>query len=214
MRAVNLLPRETSTRKFGWNSELAAAGAFTLLMVVIVVGGFALERSHAATAQQRLAAAQTALDSANSQPSAKQTQLQVPAVVSQEQPWHLALDSALATRVSWDVLLSQFEYVVPPKVDLTSVSFGSPAGSVAVAGTTGATVALGGNAFSLHDVAVFLSTLARVPKLSQITLVSTASNTNSNVMTFQITAQVALPAAPVAPAGTSGTTTTTTGGQA
>jgi len=213
MRAVNLLPRETTHRKLGWNSELAAAIAFTLLIAVAVVGGFALERSHAGTARQRLAAAQTALDAANSQPTGKQeAQLQVPAAVSQAQPWHLALDSALATRVSWDVLLSQFEYVLPPKVNLTSVSFGSPAGSGAVAGATSATVSLGGSAFSLHDVAVFLSTLARVPKLSQITLVSTASNTNSNVMTFQITAQVALPAPPAAPAGTSDTTTTT-GGQ-
>ena len=214
MRAVNLLPRATSSRKIGWNSELAAGIAFTLLIAVVVLGGFILERSHAATARQRLAVAQTALDGARSQPSAKQqAQLQIPAVVSQAPPWHLALDSALATRVSWDVLLSQLAYVLPPKVNLTSVTFGSAADSTGATGATSATIALGGSAFSLHDIAVFISTLSRVPKLSQVTLVSTAANTNSNVMTFQITAKAALPAAPVAPAGTAGTSTTT-GGQA
>ncbi len=212
MRAVNLLPRETSSRKFDFNSELAAAIAFTVLIAVAVLGGFFLQRSHADAAQQRLAVAQAALDTASSQPTTKRTTLQTPDVLSQSQPWHIALDSALSTRVSWDVLLSQLEYVVPDRVVLTSVSFGAAPTATPTPGATGATVALGGSAYSLHDIAVFISTLARVPRVSQVSLVSSATNVGSKVMTFQITAQVTLPAVAVAPQS-SADTTTTTGGQ-
>ena len=209
MRAVNLLPRETSSKKLGWNSEHNAAIALTVVIAVALLGGCFVERAHASSARQQLAAAQAALDLATSQRPAEQTQLHVPDVLSQAQPWHLALDSALSTRVSWDVLLSQLEYVVPAKVGLTTVRFGSAPGAT---GVTAATVSLGGSAFSLHDIATFLSTLAKVPTLSQVTLVSTAANVGSNAMTFQITAQVALPAAAVAPVAP--TDTSTTGGTA
>lgn len=210
MRAVNLLPRATgSSRTAGFDRVLAVGLALTVLVLAALGGGFYLEKTHAATERQRLAAAQAALASAQSrQPtthSPAPAHLPIPVVLSQQQPWHVALDAALATRVSWDVLLSQLEYVVPPKVILTTVTIGGAAGA------TGGTVALGGSAFSMHDIAVFLSTLARVPKLSQVTLVSSAANAGSNVRTFQITAQATLPAAVTAPAVTADTTTTTGG---
>lgn len=213
MRAVNLLPRETNGRKFGLSGELAAGIGFTVLIAAAVLGGFIVERSQAGTERQRLAAAQAAYANAVAQRPAKQTVLQPPAVLSQTEPWHLALDSALATRVSWDVLLSQLEYVVPPKVVLTSVDFSSAAGSTAASAPTSATVSLGGSAYTLHDVAVFLSTLSRVPRLSQVTLMNTAATGTGakTVQTFQITAQVTLPTAPAPPAAP--TTTTTSGGQ-
>jgi Tfp pilus assembly protein PilN len=216
MRAVNLLPRETSSRSLGWNSELAAAVAFTVIIVAAIFGGFVLERSHAGAARRQLAGAQAALDRAKSQPKVTQAQLQIPGVLSQAQPWHLALDSALSTRVSWDVLLSQLEYVVPAKVVLTSVTFGAAAGTTtdtAATGTASATVSLGGTAYSLHDIAVFLSTLTRVPKLTQVALVNTATDTGSKTTTFEISAQVTLPTVAVAPPSPTGTPTTS-GGQA
>jgi len=207
MRAVNLLPREKTGRKVAWNGELAASIALTVLIAVAVLGGFLVERSHAGAQRQRLAAAQTALDTATAQAAAKQTRLQMPDVLTQVEPWHIALKTALSTRVSWDVLLSQLSYVVPARVILTSVSFGS-AGATTTATT--ATVTLGGNAYTLHDVAVFLSTLARIPTLSKVSLVSSSASIGTNVVTFQITAQVTLPT--VAPATT--TDTSITGGQA
>jgi len=204
MRAVNLLPRQAvSTRRLGWNTELTAGIAFTLVIVIALCGGFFVEKSHADSARQQLATAQAALDAANSQPS-QATGLQPPAVLAQAQPWHLAIDTALATRVSWDVLLTQLEYVVPAKVGLSSVTFGSASDG----STTTATVALGGTAYSLPDVAVFIANLERLPKLSGVSLVSTAANTGSNVMTFQITAQVSLPTAPAPPVGPTGATST------
>lgn len=213
MRAVNLLPRATSSgrRKAGADRVLAVGIAITVLVAAALAGGFFLEKAHAATARQRLAAAQKALAAAQSRLPATQTpapaQLQTPVVLSQAEPWHLALDAALASRVSWDVLLSQLEYVVPARVVLTSVTLGGTAGA------TGGTVSLGGSAYSMHDIGVFLSTLAHVPKLSQVNLVSTAANTGAKkVVTFQITAQAAIPAAPAPPAASADMTTTTTGG--
>src|SRR5579862_5407056 len=100
MRAVNLLPRQAGRRKIGWNSELAAGIAFTAIVAVAVVGGFIHERSHTSAARQQLAAAQAAYASATSaQPTQQSAKLQTPAALQQAQPWHVALDSALSTRV-------------------------------------------------------------------------------------------------------------------
>ena len=212
MRAVNLLPRQTSNNGVGIDRALVTGVAFTVLVAAILAGGFFLEKANAAGAQKRLAVAQAALERAQTQqPSTTSpgpTQLQIPVVLSQQAPWHVALDAALATRVSWDVLLKQLEYVVPNRVGLTNVSVG---GAGATAGSASGMITLGGTAFSSNDIAVFLSTLARVPNLSQVTLVSTQANSGTSVMTFQVTAQMALPAALTAPPVTD-TTTTTTGG--
>jgi Tfp pilus assembly protein PilN len=212
MRAVNLLPRQTSNKKVGIDRVLVAAVAFTVFVVAALAGGFFLEKAHAATARQRLAAAQAALAQVQSQQpsthSPAPAQLQIPVVLSQQEPWHVALDAALSTRVAWDVLLRQLEYVVPDRVSLTNVTVG---GAGASAGATSGTITLGGYAFSSDDLAIFLSTLARVPNVSQVTLVSTTTNAGSKVQTFQITAQMSLPAALTAPPATD-TTTTTTGG--
>lgn len=214
MRAVNLLPRETSGRKAGLDRVLLAAVAFTVVVVAVLAGGFVLEKAHAANERQQLAAAQAALAQAQSQQTkntSPQAQLQVPVVLSQQQPWHVALDAALASRVAWDVLLRQLEYAVPDNVGLTNVTLGS---SGSLTGPANGTITIGGNAFSEHDVAVFLATLARIPKLSQVTLVSSTAGTGSNVQTFQITAEMTLPAPPTPPgtATADTTTTTTTGG--
>src|SRR5690348_15929514 len=113
MRAVNLLPRETSNKKLGIDRALVAGVAFTALVAALLAGSFFLEKAHAATQRQRLAAAQAALAQAQSQQptthSPAPAHLQIPVVLSQQQPWHVALNAALATRVSWDVLLTQLE---------------------------------------------------------------------------------------------------------
>lgn len=211
MRAVNLLPRQaTPDEKLGLDAAVVTGVAVTVLVATIVAGGFFLARAHAATQRQRMAAAQAALTRVQSQQpsthSPAPVMLQIPVVLSQEEPWHVALDAALSNRVSWDVLLQQLEYVVPDRVRLTNVTVG---GAGAAAGATSGTITLGGYAFSSDDVAVFLSTLARVPKVSQVTLVSSTASAGSKVQNFQITAQMALPAALTAPPATD---TTTTGG--
>ena len=212
MRAVNLLPREATSQKLGFDHTILVGMAFTLVVAAAVAGGFYVEKANAATERQRLVVAQAALTQAQSQqPSANSPApalLQIPSVLSQEQPWRTALDSALATRVAWDVLLQQLEYVVPDRITLTTVSLGSAG---ATPGAVGGTVTLGGSAFSADDLATFLSTLARVPKLSQVTLLSSAVNKGTPVTTFQISAQMTVPAPPAAPVAE---TSTTTGGAA
>jgi Tfp pilus assembly protein PilN len=209
MRAVNLLPRETSSNKLAIDRGLVTCFAITVLVAALLAGGFFLEKAHASNERQRLAAAQAELVQAqNQQPTTNapaSAQLSIPAVLSQQQPWNVALDSAVSTRVAWDVLLQQLEYVVPDRVSLTSVSLGG-AGA-----TASGTITIGGNAFSADDVAVFLATLARVPKISQVNLVSNSTSVGAKVQNFQITAQMTLPAALTAPPPTD-TTTTTTGG--
>ena len=179
-----------------------------MLVAAIMAGGFFLEKAQASTERQRLATAQTALVRAQSQqPTAGQPapkHLETPVVLSQAEPWHVALDSALATRVAWDVLLRQLEYVVPGRVTVTNMTIGGT-------GSTSGAILIGGTAFSSNDIAVLLSTLARVPHVSQVALVNTtAASSESNLQTFQVTAQMALPAAVTAPPVTD--TTTTTGG--
>jgi Tfp pilus assembly protein PilN len=206
MRAVNLLPRQTASRKLGFDPVLAVAAAVTILVAAAVAGGFFLEKAHAGTARQQAAAAQAALARAQSQQSSTHpsAQLTIPVVLSQEQPWHVALDTALSTRVSWDTLLAQLEYVVPDTVTLTTVTLGSSSG------TTSGSITLGGTAYTSGDVAQFLAALARVPKLSQVALTSSAVETGKNDVTFQITASMTLPVAAVAPTPADATTT---GGQ-
>jgi Tfp pilus assembly protein PilN len=210
MRAVNLLPRQTSARKLAVDRTLVVAVALTVLVATAVVGGFFLEKAQAATERQRMVTAQAALAKAQSQQPSSHSpapaRLTVPVVLSQEQPWHLALDAAISSRVAWDTLLRQLEYVVPSNITLTTVTLGSSGGGTTPAGGL---ISLGGSAFSSKDLAVFLATLARVPNVTQVALVSSTTASGSKFLTFQITAQMTLPAPPPAP-GTS--TTTTTGG--
>ncbi len=209
MRAVNLLPRETSANKLGVDRTVVVGIAVTVFVAAILAGGFFLEKANAASARQRLADVQAALVQAQTQqPSAHSpgpNRLQIPVVLSQQEPWHVALDSALSTRVAWDAFLLQLEYAVPDKVTLTNITLG---GAGVGAGAASGAITLGGNAFSAHDVAVFLSTLARLPKVSQVSLVSHTITTGSKYGTFSITAQMTLPAALTTPPPTDTTATT------
>ena len=146
MRAVNLLPPEESNgRSVGFDRTVGVGIAVTVVVAAIVAGGFFLEKAQAATERQRLATAQTALVRAQSQqPSAGQPapkHLETPVVLSQEEPWHVALDAALASRVSWDVLLKQLEYVVPSRITITNVTIGG------TGTTTSGSIAIGGSSF-------------------------------------------------------------------
>jgi len=212
MRAVNLLPRETTGGQFAADRTLLGAVAFTLVVIAAVAGGYFIEKAHASTERQHLALVQSALAQAQSRQSkntSPHAQLQVPVVLSQQEPWHVALDAALSSRVAWDVLLRQLEYAVPDNVSLTTVTIGATGSA---GGAASGAISIAGNAFSEGAVAAFLATLARVPKLTQPTLVSTTTNAGSSVTGFQITAQMALPVALTPPTLNTTATTTTTGG--
>lgn len=199
MRAVNLLPRQAADKKFAVDRALVIGVALTLIVAAAIAGGFFMEKANAATAKQRLVSAQAALRRAEQQQPTKNSpapaRLTIPVVLSQKEPWHVAFDSALATRTLWDELLQKLEYVVPDTVRLTTVTLGSAGGTTA--GAPGGSISIGGTAYSQADIANFLSTLARVPDLTQVTLTSTATNVGTNTITFQITAQLIIAGTPV-----------------
>lgn len=213
MRAVNLLPRETNSKSLGVDRALVVGIALTVLVTALLAGGFFLEKANAASARQRLADAQAALAQAQTQqpstPSSGRPRLAIPVVLSQQEPWHVALDTALSTRVAWDTFLRQLEFAVPDRVTLTAITLG---GAGAAADAPSGAITIGGSSFSSDDVAVFLSTLARLPKVSQVTLVSNATNAGSKIQNFSVTAQLTLPAALTTPPATDTTSTTTTTG--
>lgn len=219
MRAVNLLPGESSGGNFSLDRLLIGAIALTVIVIAAVGGGYFLEKSHATTAQQQLAQARAELARAQAQAAAHPAtaKLQVPAVLSQEQPWHLALNTAISTRMPWDVFLAELEYVTPSRVVLTTLSVGSSGsnnsfGDTSTFGdTSGApttTLTIGGSAFNQHDLAVFMSTLARVPRVSDVSITSTGVD-DTGIVTFQISAHVSLPVGITPPAPVTDTTTTT-----
>src|SRR6478735_8947923 len=103
MRAVNLLPRQPGAdEKFGVDRAVVIGVVITVVIAVMLAGGYFIEKGNAATAKQRLAVVQAELAQAESQQPTTSTpaptMLQAPVVLSQTAPWHVALDAALSTR--------------------------------------------------------------------------------------------------------------------
>jgi hypothetical protein len=224
MRAVNLLPREAQDRNSlrGVNKLRVGATVLTLVVVAAVGGGFTLARSHARSEQQELAAARSALTllQARQQETSRNAAppLASPSVTSQEMPWMAALSTALATRIAWDRTLAELAHVVPATVTLSNVTLGPTSGTTSTPGAAG-TFSISGQAYSQDGVAQLLSRLLLVPDLTQVALQSTSTDPKSNVVTFDISAQVkgastAFTTTTTAPTSTTTTPTTTAGGAA
>src|SRR5581483_4037006 len=205
MRAVNLLPRELSGRharpgRGGRRVDPLAAGGAVLTVVVAAAlgGGFVMERSHASSAQRRLAAARAELARLQSTQPAKTPGTHGPtlsaSVLSQQAPWQTALTSALAGRVAWDGVLSELSRVVPANVTVSTVTLGGSSRSKTAAG--GGSLSLAGTAYSEQGVVQLLSRLQLVPGLSQIVLGPTTAAGKSGVVSWSLTATIAAPAAP------------------
>lgn len=214
MRAVNLLPRESNTRRGGRRVDPFVVGGATLTIVVAVAlgGGFALEHSHASSEQRQLATARAELarlqGEATQGSGTKTPTLPTPTVTQQQLPWQAALTSALSTRVAWDDVLAQLARVVPANVTVTTVTLGAGTASGTTTGTAPAagsagTLALGGTAFNENGVAQLLARLGLVPDLASIALTSSTADPKTGVVTFAISAQVSPPTtiAVAAPAG-------------
>ncbi len=210
MKAVNLLPRETSRRRDARKIDPVVVGAAVLVLAVAAAigGGFVLERSHARAEQQQLTAARSELARVQAEQPAPGTKNQVlssPAALAQEPSWRQALESVLATRVPWDHTLGELSRIVPAGVTLSSLSLGGTG-----FGTSGSLL-LSGKASSKLAIVQLLSRLTLVPELDQVELGSTSVDPTGGGVSFSMQAQVKDPAAPSPPAGT---TTTTTAGPA
>ncbi|HEY8705778.1 MAG TPA: PilN domain-containing protein [Gaiellaceae bacterium] len=229
MRAVNLLPSGSESRKSFRREDPAVVIGSALGAVVLVALGVGFMNVHAKVnaEQQKLTTARTELAKLSltkkptivSKPVVTQPIVPIPAVTSEEQPRLAAITSALSTRIAWDRILREFSLVLPSDVTITSLTLTAPAAPVAaVAGAAPAPAAsqglsISGTAFSHDGVARLLSRLMLIPDLTNVMLSSSAGATGSAGVQFSISAAVkgapALPAlpAPVVPA----TTDTTTG---
>jgi Tfp pilus assembly protein PilN len=164
-----------------------------------------------------VSSAQKALNSAKLQLAGTPLPPQLPqvtpppaAVAQQMQPRLTAVTSALSSRIAWDRILREFSLVMPPDVQVSSITLTQPAASTQSAQG----LQLSGMTFSYDGVARLLSRMALIPDLTGVTLSSTSFS--QNVVSFTINAAVkgaAVPATPTAPTTPEpGSTTTTTSG--
>ncbi len=183
MRAVNLLPRDLSQRRFAleYTSRtvgLAGLGAAVLICALLAFGY--LGASGKAKDRQETLDALTAQLAATPRPvSAPPVD---PALATDRSQRVSALNSALAQRIAWDRLLRRLSLVLPRDVWLSSFVANGPAAATAAAPVEGATEAvpaggtcsLQGYAYSQTGVARLLARLAVVPALADVQLKSSA----------------------------------------
>ncbi|HEY2072841.1 MAG TPA: PilN domain-containing protein [Gaiellaceae bacterium] len=209
MRAVNLLPGESSRASRGAPQPAVLTGAIASVVVIAVIGGGnLLQTSRVATAQKTLNSAKIQLAATPLPPKTPHVTPPPPAVAQQMQPRLTAVSDALSTRIAWDRILREFSLVLPPDIQLNSLTLTAPASSTA----SSSGLVLSGLTFSYDSVARLLSRMALIPDLSGVTLTNTGIA--QNVVSFTINADIKGGAAPVTPVAPTAPTTTTTSGTA
>jgi Tfp pilus assembly protein PilN len=198
MRAVNLLPRDTSQAS-RLPSTPVLVGICAGVLVTAVLGADFMMQSGKVTKEQQaldsLKARVAALPPAPAGPTTAQTEL-----AGEHSARVSALSSALTNRVAWDRVFREFSLVLPDDVWLTTLTAKAPvspsatAASAAPAGAGGAPTefTIGGYTYSHDGVARLLSRLQVIPDLQNVTLVSsTLSKVGSqNVVQFEIVADI------------------------
>jgi Tfp pilus assembly protein PilN len=216
MRAVNLLPKDANQRGKSIRAEdpaVVVGSALGLVVLIALVAGFLNVHSKVNAEQKKLTAARIELGRLATQKRAEPTPYKpvkqkpivpIPAVTSEEQPRLAAISTALSTRIAWDRILREFSLVLPTDVTLTTLSLATPSPASAGA-TTGApagaqNLTINGTTYSHDAVARLLSRLMLIPDLTNVTLANSTANTDSCLVTFNITAGVKGAPAPPAPA--------------
>jgi Tfp pilus assembly protein PilN len=190
VRAVNLLPRDDAPKSFEKNRGVVfgAAGGVALVTVglcTMLLGTGGAIKDRRVTLESLQAELASLPRRSNLDPS-------VEAGLGAEKSARTgALSTALADRVAWDGVLRQISQVLPQDVWLASlVTTGATAEPGAVAEPPGVEIA--GSTYSQSGVARFLSRLAVVPSLTNVTLQSSQSVTTGSqrLVQFSIRAQV------------------------
>jgi Tfp pilus assembly protein PilN len=229
MRAVNLLPSGSESRKsFRKEDPAVVIGSALGAVVLVSLGiGFMSVHSKVNAEQQKLTTARTELAKLSltkkppivSKPVVTKPIVPIPAVTSEEQPRLTAITSALSTRIAWDRILREFSLVLPSDVKIAALTLTAPAaptaaapGALAPAASQG--LSISGSAFSHDGVARLLSRLMLIPDLSDVTLSSSTAGTGAAAgVQFSISASVkGAPAPPALPAPVVAVTTDTTAG--
>jgi Tfp pilus assembly protein PilN len=228
MRAVNLLPKDANQRGKSIRAEdpaVVVGSALGLVVLIALVAGFLNVHSKVNGEQKKLTAARIELGRLATQKRAEPTPYKpvkqkpivpIPAVTSEEQPRLAAISTALSTRIAWDRILREFSLVLPTDVTLTTLSLTTPSPASAGA-TTGApagaqNLTIDGTTYSHDAVARLLSRLMLIPDLTNVTLSNSTANTDSGLVTFNITAGVKGAPAPPAPAPVAAAPAATTTG--
>jgi Tfp pilus assembly protein PilN len=228
MRAVNLLPSGSESRK-SFRSEDPAVVIGSALGVVVLLalgGGFMNVHSKVNAEQRKLTAARTELaklsltkkDPVVAKPIVTKPIVPIPAVTSEEQPRLAAITGAMSTRIAWDRILREFSLVLPTDVTISSLTLTAPAAAATTGAPAGAPsqgLTITGSAFSHDGVARLLSRLMLIPDLTNVTLASSTaagSGKRSSGVQFGISAGVKGAPAPPAPPPAPPVTTDTTAG--
>jgi Tfp pilus assembly protein PilN len=208
MRAVNLLPEDTSARRIGLPGIIPVAGAGAALLAVGAVvalahvesGKVSDKQSRLDSLTQQLAGAQTPTSSASTAGAT---------LLTSRDSRVAALTSALTGRVPWDVVMRQVAAVLPGDTWLDNLSMTAPTAAVAVGapaaapadGSTPAATATGvtitGYTASPASLARVLQRLSVVPSLTDVKLSSSqiTAPTDGVKQSFQFTinANIATP---------------------
>jgi Tfp pilus assembly protein PilN len=182
MRAVNLLPEDTSARRVGRPGMIPVAGAGAALLAVGAVvalahvqsGKISDNQARLDSLTQQLAGAQTPSNSASTAGAA---------LLTSRDARLAALTSALTGRVPWDVVMRQLAAVLPADTWLDNLSMNAPGlgdpagaapaaatGATAAATTTGVTIS--GYTASPESLARVIQRLSIVPSLTDVKLAS------------------------------------------
>jgi Tfp pilus assembly protein PilN len=232
MRAVNLLPGGSESRKsFRSEDPAVVVGSALGVVVLIALGaGFMNVHSKVNAEQRKLTAARTELaklsllkkDPVLAKPVVTKPIVPIPAVTSEEQPRLTAIAGAMSTRIAWDRILREFSLVLPSDVTISSLTLTAPAAATTTGAPVGAPsqgLSISGSAFSHDGVARLLSRLMLIPDLTNVTLGSSAAAAEpaaggpaASGVQFSISAGVkGAPAPPAPPAAPPATTDTTAG---
>jgi Tfp pilus assembly protein PilN len=178
MRAVNLLPENTSSRRIGMPSGMAVAGAAATVAavgaVVVLAHGesvtVASRQAHVDDLQQQLARVPAPKTATNASGAA---------ILTSRDSRTAAVEAALNGRVPWDVLLNQVARVLPDGTWLDSMQLAAPGASTtpgvapaaATPGTPSASgIVITGYTANAASLALVLQRLTAVPSLTDVKL--------------------------------------------
>jgi Tfp pilus assembly protein PilN len=195
MRAVNLLPRDQSSRTIRKESLPVLVGACSGVLVAAVLGAMFMMGSGKIAAQQRklddLNRSYHALPPPPPGPSAAEEQL-----AGEKDARVAALSTALGSRVSWDRVFREFSLVLPDDVWLTTLSAKSPispaTNAASSSGGAPSEFTIVGRTYSHDGVARLLSRLQVVPDLTNVQLLSSTLSQvgGQDVVEFSIAADI------------------------
>jgi Tfp pilus assembly protein PilN len=176
MRAVNLLPEDTSSRKIANPGALPIAGAAATLVAVGAV--FALAHSESGTVATRQARVDELKQQLASVPTPRTAGSTAgAAILGSRDSRTAAVQAALKSRVPWDVLLRQVAQILPDGTWLDGMQLAAPVtGATAAAAAADPTapatsgITITGYTTDAAQVAIIMQRLAALPSLADIKL--------------------------------------------